>query len=488
VGTFACTERGIRDAIEVGGGPHTFLCDGPTSVVTEAEIEIYNDVILDGEQNLTLDGDEDHRVLSVAEGATVELRGLAVANGSAVYPDWGGGIFNAGALTLVRSIVRDSVAETKYDCGRDPCWNAGGGIHNDGELTLVSSTVSGNAAFTGGGIASHGGLTMSDSTVSGNAAGAEGGGLHIAGVSTISSSTVSGNTAGSGGGINNGVNAALTLNDSTVSGNAAASGGGIYNQLGDFDISGCTVADNTAERGGGGIYNDPGGELTITDSVVRENAANGTDECPEPTPCNGGGGILNSGDSTITRSTVSGNTSASGGGGIYNRAGTLTSINTTLSSNTAVYDGGGISNRGRSSCTLTNTTLSGNTASEGSAVSSFGVLPVTLTNSVVDGDCTQLEGGEVAWTSGGYNIESSGDTCILDEGTDQVDVSAEDLMLGPLQDNGGATMTHALGAGSVAIDVIPAEMCEVDEDQRGEPRPGGAMCDVGAFEVQEGSL
>jgi hypothetical protein len=31
-------------------------------------------------------------------------------------------------------------------------------------------------------------------------------------------------------------------------------------------------------------------------------------------------------------------------------------------------------------------------------------------------------------------------------------------------------------------------MCEVDEDQRGEPRPGGAMCDVGAFEVQEGSL
>jgi hypothetical protein len=42
-------------------------------------------------------------------------------------------------------------------------------------------------------------------------------------------------------------------------------------------------------------------------------------------------------------------------------------------------------------------------------------------------------------------------------------------MLGPLQDNGGPTMTHALGAGSVAIDVIPADICEVTEDQRGEP-------------------
>jgi hypothetical protein len=38
--------------------------------------------------------------------------------------------------------------------------------------------------------------------------------------------------------------------------------------------------------------------------------------------------------------------------------------------------------------------------------------------------------------------------------------------------------------GCVAIDVIPADMCEVDEDQRGEPRPGGSMCDVGSFEVQ----
>jgi hypothetical protein len=49
---------------------------------------------------------------------------------------------------------------------------------------------------------------------------------------------------------------------------------------------------------------------------------------------------------------------------------------------------------------------------------------------------------------------------------------------------------HALLPGSVAIDVIPEAACvdadgePLTEDQRGEPRPGGTMCDVGAFEVQ----
>jgi hypothetical protein len=109
-----------------------------------------------------------------------------------------------------------------------------------------------------------------------------------------------------------------------------------------------------------------------------------------------------------------------------------------------------------------------------------------VTNSVVDGDC------EGPPTSNGYNIESPGDTCGFDQPTDQINVSAEDLKLGELADNGGPTMTHALGEGSVAIDVIPAEDCvdadgaPLTTDQRGFPRD--SMCDVGSFEVQEGSL
>ena len=63
-------------------------------------------------------------------------------------------------------------------------------------------------------------------------------------------------------------------------------------------------------------------------------------------------------------------------------------------------------------------------------------------------------------------------------------------MLGPLQDNGGPTFTHALLAGSPAIDARnPAapgsggNACEAT-DQRGVARPQGAACDIGAFELE----
>ena len=92
----------------------------------------------------------------------------------------------------------------------------------------------------------------------------------------------------------------------------------------------------------------------------------------------------------------------------------------------------------------------------------------------------------------GHNIESPGNTCGFDQATDQVSITAEQLALGPLADNGGPTMTHALLPGSFAIDQIPAVDCgdaagaPLTTDQRGEPRPetGDSMCDVGAFEVQ----
>jgi predicted outer membrane repeat protein len=301
----ACTEAGIRAAIAEGGGPYTFDCDGPTTVVTEAEIVIDNDVILDGEGNLTVDGNEEHLVFGLNDGdVTAELRGFGVTNG------------NGGIAMAV------------------------------GTLTLTNSTVYGNT------------------------------------------------TGHSGGGIDNG--GALTLNNSTVS-------------------------SNTTSSNGGGIFNHGSGTLALTNSTVSGNTATS------------GGGISTTGNGTLTNSTVSGNTATSGGGIWTNILGTL-----------------------------------------------------TLTNSLVDDDCD----GTIV--SGGHNIESPGDTCGLDQPTDQVNVSAEDLKLGPLQDNGGPTMTHALLPGSVAIDKIAEKDCvdadgePLATDQRGEPRPetGGTMCDVGAFEVQ----
>jgi uncharacterized repeat protein (TIGR01451 family) len=66
-------------------------------------------------------------------------------------------------------------------------------------------------------------------------------------------------------------------------------------------------------------------------------------------------------------------------------------------------------------------------------------------------------------------------------------ITGQDPALGGLTDNGGQTWTHAIQAGSPAIDAGSCEDAEghaVDVDQRGEKRPQGYGCDIGAYEAQ----
>jgi hypothetical protein len=432
---FPCTEQGIRDAIAEGGGPHRFDCDGPQTVVTAAEIVIDNDVTLDGEGNFTVDGNSEHRLFSIPEGVTVELRGFGVTNG----------------YKLLYS----------------------GGIRNEGTLTLTDSTVSGNDSFSGG-IDNTGTLTLTNSTVSENTG--DVGGIDNSGTLTLTNSTVSGNT---GRGIFNASASTLTLTNSTVSGNTGGiGGGGIYNR-GTLTLTNSTVSMNLAGGEGGGILNF--GVATLTNTTLSDNTGIRA------------GGIYNYGTVTLANSTVSENT-GDVGGGIYNR-GTLTLTNSTVSGNTGGITGGGFYNYG--TLTLVNVTVSGNEAEQGSGIANWEICAFStcltgtldIRNTLVDGDC--ITEGDAMTTNNGYNIESPGNTCGFDTNKgDQFDVSAVQLNLGPLEDNGGPTMTHALGAGSVAIDQIPeadcvdAEGAPLTTDQRGEPRPAGSACDVGAFEVQ----
>jgi hypothetical protein len=235
---------------------------------------------------------------------------------------------------------------------------------------------------------------------------------------------------------------------------------------------------------GGGIYNDSG-SLMITNSVVSNNHA-GMDGPNFPTGA--GGGISNYGTLTITDSAITGNQVYLFGGGIYND-GRLAINNSTVSDNGAIgqHDGdpwgtgGGVVNSG--TLTITNSTLSGN----GASLSGGGIEGTsTLENTILNANSPEnILGGAV---SRGYNLSSDdGGGGYLNGPGDQINT---DPMLGPLQDNGGSTLTHALLPGSPAIDAgNPNFTPPPFYDQRGLDfyRVRNGRIDKGSFEVQAGS-
>ena len=133
---------------------------------------------------------------------------------------------------------------------------------------------------------------------------------------------------------------------------------------------------------------------------------------------------------------------------------------------------------------LSSSTVSHNQAADGGGIYSHG--PVNLLNTIVasqpaGGDC----GGTGMRISQGHNLDSDG-TCII--GGAIGDITDPDPLLGPLQDNGGPTETHALLPGSPAIDAGDDATCPV-ADQRGVPRPpekdgDTTSCDIGAYETE----
>jgi hypothetical protein len=143
-------------------------------------------------------------------------------------------------------------------------------------------------------------------------------------------------------------------------------------------------------------------------------------------------------------------------------------------------------------------TLSGNSAGSGNGGAirnngAGGSASVELGSSILKAGAS---GGTIANLSGavssdGFNLSSDSAGGFLTNVSDQINI---DPMLGPLQDNGGPTFTHALLPGSPAIDK-GKNLDSSATDQRGSPRtmdgpcianaPGGDGTDIGAFEVQQ---
>jgi hypothetical protein len=382
----------------------------------------------------------------LALGKSVTIQGpgatlLTISGGNSVR------VFNIADGANV-TIFGLTITKGKVPSSEPEGANIGGGIKSLGYINIDKCNVSGNTAgFNhGGGIAVAGpagsfsaGLTLTDSTVSNNA----GGGIFYAASTSLE----------------------INLFGDTISGNSMGYG---YFGAGILLVEASTISGNAA----GGIAHS--GEMNIYESLISGNSSHGSS--------NGGGVALTdtraSGDpSRIINSTISGNTSEASGGGISATGNTLNITNCTIFGNVAANQGGGIHLISGMTLNLANTIVAGNNAPAGPDLN--GDYPTPQFNLIGKKD------GSTGFTNG-----TNGNIV----GTSAAPV---DPQLGPLASNEGTTQTHALLAGSPAIDrgnndlavyyiFFGNHLKPINTDQRGPGygRIANKMVDIGAFEVQ----
>jgi len=394
------------------------------------DLDIIEDVTIAGlgVGQTIIDGDGADRLFDIRPSAHVTITNMSIQNGNPGLGMLGGGI-RVDTASLVLTDVSVSA-------------NQSGGISNDsGILSLSNVTVVDNVAGYGVLNQDSASLTFNNGVVSGN----QGGGIYnAASTATIDGVDVLNNSGG--GGLYNLATTSLTrltMTQSRVIGNTAVSGAGIYNE---------------------GIN----AIVDIATTQISENVATGA-----------GGGVLNNGIMTIDESTIDHNQARSGAG-INHIGGSLSLTNDTISNNDAADNGGGLYSSG--SATLTNVTLNanlgdgpdtgGNLFNDGASIIFRNTI---VANSPADGNCFNDSG---FINSSGNNLDSANSCGFNAVG----DIVNSDPLLGVLQDNGGATWTHALLAGSPAINTGENSFCPTI-DQRGIARPQATICDIGAYEA-----
>ena len=418
-----CAAGSGPDTINIPAGMYALKVMGDDDVNLRGDLDVTSDIVLQGAGASTTQilSIIDERLLHVLPGATVELHGLALQDGAAPA---GTDNTNMGGA------------------GTDGAH--GGAILNTGTLTIVNCVLANNRAGRGG-----------NGDVAGGAGGA-GGAIYSTGTLIITDTTLQSNDAGRGG----------SAGPATAFDGANGGDGGAIYSTGSLTVARVTLDGNNAGDGGaggfsgvagaggagGGIYQS-GGDLTVDSSTLSANTA-GSGESTA-----GGAALYAMTMGTIVNSTISGN-SADENGALHAAAGsTLTLSHSTVVDNTAPGLEGTLSVR--------NTIVLGNTS-----------------DGMNYGDCA----GSV--TSDGFNLVGAGTGCPSGAAGDQTTASADALVtvLDVLSDNGGPTQTHLVPPTSPALDngvCTDSGGMTVSVDQRGAPRPGGAECEVGAYEAAD---
>ncbi|MEZ4867004.1 MAG: choice-of-anchor Q domain-containing protein [Caldilineaceae bacterium] len=449
-------------------------CGGTTNVANETELNTaigdFNSQASACSYSITLTADIDLTASTTTmDNATAGVNLLINGAGFTVDGQGNSGVRPFAIATNTAVEMRNlTITGSKPASG-----NHGGGIRNNGgdlTLTTVTLTNNNNPTIFGGGLYNDGGtVTIQNNSVISNNQGEFGAGLYNTNGGTLNvyNSVISGNATpfGFGAGIYN-FSGTLEVKDSTFSGNDGGGGGAA------IENDDSVIIDNSQFIGAGTISGEP--IASSGTMVIRNSTISGYDSSTAP-------GVIIVGDSlTIKNTTISNNQVGLGGGIVSFGFGAINVINSTISGNSASSNEAGIHMFG-GTATIINSTIAGNDRGV-QVVDRSGV--VNIRNSLVvnssGGNC-DING---TLNASGTNFTDD-DTC-----TGLTNDSAAGINLGPLQDNGGATFTHALLDGNPAINTGDNTLA-VDEngnplntDQRGDgfPRIVGTAVDVGAYE------
>jgi len=258
---------------------------------------------------------------------------------------------------------------------------------------------------------------------------------------------------------------------------SAAVGGGLYVKhdltLEDSVLSGNAALGNLQRARGGGAYVH--GKFVGNRSTIRDNSAFSNQNSSR------GGGIYVFGTSQLYAVTVSGNQSQLAGGLVLRSNSTVT--NSTISGNSATTSIGGLYSPG--ALMLDNSTVAFNSNANGQFGAGVRGFNGILAHSSIVANNTA--------TSGGQNVEIQCLNCAV-TGSKNLIMSADaalpadtitlDPKLAPLADNGGPARTHALLVGSPAFE-NGSNIRDLVFDQRGRMRHVGFAPDIGAFESDD---
>ena len=228
-------------------------------------------------------------------------------------------------------------------------------------------------------------------------------------------------------------------------------------------LAGLTITGGSADTGGGAFVAG-GGQLAIYNAIVEGNVATGR-----------GGGVANAGNLSVFGSTFEDNRAASGGAIASEPSSSSFVYISTLSGNAATTAGGAIAANG--SVQIQRSTIANNTAPAGGGVFDENLAVQALWGTLLAGNssaCGGFTSNRSLWST---NLSDDG-TCAFEspQGTNGAAPN-----IGALTNNGGPTDTHALSAGSPAINGVDPSFCvQGSPDQRNAPAPD--QCDIGSYE------